>query len=215
MGSLLKAKDDLAAAEPLLREALGVKRETLGNRHPSTLASINNLGTLLLEKGDLTAAESLLREALEGMRETFGNRHPNTLICINNLGSLFQEKCDFDAAEADEDVVLPIAESELKTATAIDLSKLDITAAQARKIAPLLCANADLKTIRCEGGELSVSDLRDEDELEWDSEEYQVYAKGDLAAAEPLFREALEMWRKTLGNRHPNTLTSICNPARC
>ena len=31
-------------AEPLFREALKVRRETLGDRHPSTLASINNLG---------------------------------------------------------------------------------------------------------------------------------------------------------------------------
>merc|ERR1711959_316203 len=81
---------------------------------------------------------------------------------------------DDAASEADEDVLLPsgLEESELKTATEVDLSKLDISAAQARKIAPLLCANEALTTIRCEGGELSVADLRDEDELEWDSEEY-------------------------------------------
>ena len=42
-----------------------MQRETLGNRHPNTLASINNLGALLYSKGDLAAAEPLLREALE------------------------------------------------------------------------------------------------------------------------------------------------------
>ena len=30
-------------AEPLVREALEVRRETLGNRHPHTLVAINNL----------------------------------------------------------------------------------------------------------------------------------------------------------------------------
>ena len=61
---------------------------------------------------------------------------------------------DDAASEADEDVLLPsgLEESELKTATEVDLSKLDISAAQARKIAPLLCANEALTTIRCEGG---------------------------------------------------------------
>ena len=46
------------------REALVARRETLGDRHPSTLASIGSLGSLLYAKGDLNGAEGLLREAL-------------------------------------------------------------------------------------------------------------------------------------------------------
>jgi len=67
-----------------------VRRETLGNRHPNTLTSINNLGMLLMDKGDLAAAEPLYREAMKGMRETLGDRHPTTLSCIRNLGALLQ-----------------------------------------------------------------------------------------------------------------------------
>ena len=40
LGELLRAKGDLAAAEPLCREALEGMRETLGDRHPHTLSSI-------------------------------------------------------------------------------------------------------------------------------------------------------------------------------
>jgi len=76
-----------------------VRRETLGNRHPSTLDSINNLGLLLEAKGDLAAAEQLLCEALEVRRETLGNRHPSTLISINNLGLLLEAKGDLAASE--------------------------------------------------------------------------------------------------------------------
>ena len=65
LGRLLHDKGKLAAAEPLLRGALEVARETLDNRHPGTLSYIHDLGLLLQEKGDLAAAESLLREALE------------------------------------------------------------------------------------------------------------------------------------------------------
>ena len=96
---LLKDKGDLAAAEPLNREALEARRETLGNRHPDTLISINNLGQLLQAKGDLTAAELLYHEALEVKRETLGNRHPSTLSSINNLGALLQAKGELAAAE--------------------------------------------------------------------------------------------------------------------
>ena len=64
-----------------------MQRETLGNRHPATLDSINNLGVLLQAKDDLAAAELLYCEALEVQRETLGNRHPSTLASINNLGA--------------------------------------------------------------------------------------------------------------------------------
>ena len=76
-----------------------MRRETLGNRHPDTLISINNLGQLLHTKGDFAAAESLCREALEVQRETLGSRHPHTLISISNLGTLLQDKGNRAAAE--------------------------------------------------------------------------------------------------------------------
>ena len=69
-----------------------MKRETLGDRHPSTLNSIGNLGALLQAKGDLAAAEPLYREALEAQRETLGDRHPSTLFSINSLDRLLQAK---------------------------------------------------------------------------------------------------------------------------
>ena len=87
-------------AEPLFREALEVDRETLGNRHPDTLAAISNLGGLLHAKGDLAAAEPLCREALEVRRETLGDRHPSTLASINSLGWLLMDKGDLATAES-------------------------------------------------------------------------------------------------------------------
>ena len=47
LASLLQDTGDLAGAELLYREALEASRETLGDRHPNTLSSINNLATLL------------------------------------------------------------------------------------------------------------------------------------------------------------------------
>ena len=88
----MRAKGDLAAAEPLLREALEARRETLGDRHPDTLISINSLGVLLKEKGELAAAEPLFREALVMRRKTLGKRHPDTLISASNLGLLLKAK---------------------------------------------------------------------------------------------------------------------------
>ena len=38
------------------RQALQARRETLGDRHPDTLGSINNLGIVLERQGDLEGA---------------------------------------------------------------------------------------------------------------------------------------------------------------
>ena len=54
LGLLLQDQGKYDEAEPLLREALKVRRETLGDRHPDTLISINNLGMLLKDQGKST-----------------------------------------------------------------------------------------------------------------------------------------------------------------
>ena len=67
-------------------------RETLGNRHPDTLASINNMGQLLQRMHQLEEARPLLEEALKARRETLGDCHPNTMTSIYNLASLLWVK---------------------------------------------------------------------------------------------------------------------------
>jgi len=58
----------LEKARPLHEESLQASRETLGDRHPSTLASINNMGMLLQKMGKLEEARPLLEESLQARR---------------------------------------------------------------------------------------------------------------------------------------------------
>jgi len=62
---LAEAQGHLKDAEPLFREVLQGRRQVLGDQHPDTLASINNLATLLQASGRLEEAEPLYREAIE------------------------------------------------------------------------------------------------------------------------------------------------------
>eukprot|EP01046_Picozoa_sp_COSAG06_P044742 COSAG06_NODE_6079_length_3121_cov_22.584712_3_plen_253_part_01 len=87
-------------AEPLFEEAMAAHRRTLGDEHPRTLDSINNLGALRKAKGDLAGAEALYEESLAAHRRTLGDEHPSTLISINNLGLLRKAKGDLAGAEA-------------------------------------------------------------------------------------------------------------------
>ena len=75
----------LEEARPLYDEALQGMRETLGDRHPGTLRSINNMGVLLQVMGQLEEARLLLEEALQGRKETLGDNHQHTR---NTMGML-------------------------------------------------------------------------------------------------------------------------------
>ena len=95
----LQVQGKFDEAGPLYREALEVRRETLGNRHPDTLGTMSNLASLLYAKGDLATAELLHRETLEVERETLTNRHPSLLTTMNNLSLVLADKGDLAAAE--------------------------------------------------------------------------------------------------------------------
>jgi len=91
LAMLFHDQGKLDEAEPLFREALEVRRRTLGDTHPNTLANINNLGLLLKDQGKLSEAEPLLREDLEAQRRTLGDTHPSpssastTLACYSKI----------------------------------------------------------------------------------------------------------------------------------
>ena len=52
-------------AEPLFEQALQLRREVLGGRHPDTLQSLNDLAALYDRQGRDGEAELLCKEALQ------------------------------------------------------------------------------------------------------------------------------------------------------
>ena len=68
----------LEEALPLKRESLAVKRKVLGDRHPDTLLSVNNLGVLLNDLGRATSNVRMPREAHPNPNPNPNpNPHPN------------------------------------------------------------------------------------------------------------------------------------------
>ena len=75
--------------------------------------------------------------------------------------------------ETEDDATLPVDASELESQEEVDLSAHSISTAQARLIAPILVRNGELTKVTLPGDRsLSISDMKEDDELEWDSEEY-------------------------------------------
>ena len=71
----------------------------LGDEHPSTLISLNNMGFLLEQQGKLAEAEPYYREALESRRRVLGDTHTRTLYSANNMGVLLRLLGRFAEAE--------------------------------------------------------------------------------------------------------------------
>ncbi|MEV5085129.1 tetratricopeptide repeat protein [Streptomyces sp. NPDC056159] len=61
------------------------REQVLGNTHPQTLTSRNNLASAYQEAGDLERPIPLYETTLTQREQILGNTHPHTLASRNNL----------------------------------------------------------------------------------------------------------------------------------
>lgn len=81
------------------RETVKLYKEVLGEKHPATLASINNLAQALNGQGRYTEAEEMHRETLKLYKEALGKKHPHTLMSMNNLALALSNQGEYVEAE--------------------------------------------------------------------------------------------------------------------
>jgi hypothetical protein len=67
---------------------LAACRRVLGDEHPDTLTSMNNLAGTLKAQGDMTGSRGLREQALNISRRVLGEEHPNTQKFKNNLDAM-------------------------------------------------------------------------------------------------------------------------------
>ena len=72
-------------ARDLQERVSQAQRRMLGEEHPDTLLSINNLAITTYQLGDVAAARLLLRQCLERQVKVLGAKHPDTLGTMANL----------------------------------------------------------------------------------------------------------------------------------
>ena len=74
-------------AETLIRRVLEIRVKTLGEDHPSSLVSLNQLADFLFSQGRIDEVEPLDRKTLEIRRRVLGAEHPDTLRSLNGLAA--------------------------------------------------------------------------------------------------------------------------------
>jgi tetratricopeptide (TPR) repeat protein len=87
----LHERGQYAEAEPLLKQAMAIRRTALGEQHPAYATSLNNLAGLYDAMGRHAEAEPLYQQAMEIYRTALGERHPDYAGSLHNLAVLYQE----------------------------------------------------------------------------------------------------------------------------
>jgi tetratricopeptide (TPR) repeat protein len=81
----LEGKGRYRDAQPIRRDILAIRRKVLGDEHPETATSYNNVASNLDDQGNYAEAEAGYRKALAIYRKALGEEHPGTATSYNNL----------------------------------------------------------------------------------------------------------------------------------
>ena len=85
-------------AESLLSKALKIREKILGEEHPDTATSYNNLAVLYKSMGEYQKAEPLYLKALKIREKVLGEEHPSTATSYNNLAVFYYGQGDYKRA---------------------------------------------------------------------------------------------------------------------
>jgi len=88
LAETLSLQGKSAEAEPLYRQALEIRKQLLGEKHPAQP-----------DQGKYAEAETLYSQALTLGTQINGKEHPETITCMANLGNMLQIMGKFSDAE--------------------------------------------------------------------------------------------------------------------
>ncbi len=199
-------------ALPLLEKALQLRTEALGEKHPDTLTSLNNLAEAYVAIGRPAEALALHEKALWLRTEILGEKHPITLVSLDNLAKVY------DALGRHVEA-LPLNVKALRFRTETLGEKHPDTLSSLNNLAntyyylgrPAEALALHEKTLRLYIGTLGEKHPLAIGNLDGLAATY--VALGRPAEALPLLEKGLRLRTETLGEKHPDTIRSLHNLA--
>jgi tetratricopeptide (TPR) repeat protein len=199
-------------AQPLRQKALDIRREVLGEDHPDTALSYNNLAYNLTGQSRNKEAEEGFNKALAIYRKLLGERHPDTARGYYNLAHTLVAQSRYPEAVEGYQKALAIrlevlGEEHADTASSYNTVAYTMAALGRYKEADSSYRKA-LEIYRKVLGEehpytaLSHSNVA-----------FNLAAQGRYREAEEGYQKALAIRRKVLGEEHPVTAASYNNLA--
>jgi CHAT domain-containing protein len=208
----LSDQGDYAAAQPLFEKALAVRLRLLGEGHPDAAASCSALAVNLDHQRQFTLAEPLHRKAMAVWERLRGPDHPETVRTLNNLAlNLNHQGKRREAVRMLEDALV----RNLKrgnVAGPLTMTLANNLTTMADDTALLGLAQTAYTALQLRRS-LELGPDHPDTALATQNLAAGLDVRGKHAQAEPLHRQALAAYRKTLGDGHPSTALSALNLA--
>ncbi|MDB5805826.1 MAG: uncharacterized protein JWN73_3148 [Betaproteobacteria bacterium] len=175
---------DFSQAEALHRRALAVHEKELGPEHPTTLATLTNLGNVMLLQGKFKQAEQVFRRVLAAREKVLGPEHPDTAVSLNNVANALFEQFKQDEGAAPASRRLRSATAQQPEAEVLYRRALAIQEKQLGPNHPALAATLNNLGVLLAG-------------------------RGLYPDAEAMHKRAIAIAEKSLGLSHPDTAAML------
>jgi tetratricopeptide (TPR) repeat protein len=209
LGEIYFELRDWDKAESMHRQALQLRRTSLGDAHPATALSMSHLGRIFLAERKWADAETLEEGALRIQRGATNHQITDIVFSLNELSVAMKNLGGARRTEAERMVreALPLQRSVLGQ----DSPEV---AATLEHLQQVLQSESKLEEAESIGREaLALRRKHPEDPLALATSliflGYSVTGQHRAAEAEPLYREAVSIQRKVFGNEHPAVATFL------
>jgi tetratricopeptide (TPR) repeat protein len=200
------------AAEELEVEVMETRKRVLGDKHPDTLTSMNNLALTYADQGRWDEAEELQKKVMKTRKRVLGDEHPNTLSSISNLTSTYADQGRWGEAEELQKEVIETSKRVLDDEhpdTLISIANLALTYWNQGRMGEA----EELQVEVMETRKRVLSDDHPDTLNSMNNLALTYMDQGRWGEAEELQVEVMETSKRVLGDEHPDTLIRIANLA--
>ncbi|MBA2679409.1 MAG: tetratricopeptide repeat protein [Ktedonobacteraceae bacterium] len=208
VGYYLNMRARYEMAKPLLKLALRLREQGLGEQHPDTAQTLSNLAYLYHHQDQFEEAMHFLQRSLSLRQQVLGMEHPDTATSLNALGLLYRDQGRYEEAEPFFQRALAIRKQIFgiehpQTAHSLsNLAWLYRNQGRYEEAEPLYVQSLTMrKRIRGVDHPDTASSLNGLALLYTAQKNYE--------KAEPLFQQALTIRKQVLGTKHLHTTQSM------
>ncbi|KAB5581159.1 hypothetical protein GE09DRAFT_1168377 [Coniochaeta sp. 2T2.1] len=199
-------------AEGFLIQATNIRKELLGEEHPSTLTSLGDLALTYSNQGRWKEAESLEVKVGETSKRVLGEEHSDTLISMGNLATTYRNQDRWKEAESLDVQVMEAMKRVLGEEHPDTLTSMGNLASTYRNQGRWKEAES-LEVQVMEAMKRVLGEEHPDTLTSMGNLALTYRDQGGWKDAEELGVEVMDARKRVLGEEHPDTLTSMGNLA--